>query len=188
MQTKTISVFILFSLLSYTAFAKNKYQKNAITEKVEESLISPPKANEVCFSPNEHCDFKLIKFIGSATKSIDMAIYDINLEQLVHALLVKSKSIQVRIIVDQKQAKGHHSLVSLLLKAGANVRFGRQRSIFHNKFTIIDGLMVETGSFNYTHNASHNNNENQIYLDQPEVIARFKKRFDEIWAEAKIAK
>jgi phosphatidylserine/phosphatidylglycerophosphate/cardiolipin synthase-like enzyme len=71
-----------------------------------------------------------------------------------------------------------------MIKAGAAVRFGRQRGIMHNKFAIVDGKMVELGSFNYTHHASRANSENQIYLSNPKVVARFQQRFDKIWASA----
>jgi phosphatidylserine/phosphatidylglycerophosphate/cardiolipin synthase-like enzyme len=143
-----------------------------------------PRDQEVCFSPDDPCDAKLVKFVQSAQKSIDVAIYDINLDELVHALLVQSKKIPVRIIVDKRQAKGSHSLVALLIKAGANVRHGHQRGIFHNKFTIVDGKMIETGSFNYTNHASRANNENQIYLASPSVVGHFVKHFNEIWEKA----
>jgi phosphatidylserine/phosphatidylglycerophosphate/cardiolipin synthase-like enzyme len=149
-----------------------------------EALAKPPGDLEVCFSPVELCDVKLVKFIKTATKSIDVAIYDINLDQVVHELLVASKKIPVRIIADRRQAKGDHSLVPLLIKAGAQVRFGRQRGVMHNKFTIVDGKMIELGSFNYTNNASKNNNENQLYIANPSVVERYQKRFNEMWADA----
>ncbi len=72
-------------------------------------------AIETCFSPDEPCDEQLIKFVMSAEKSIDVAIYDINLDQLVHQLLLKSKKMPVRIVVDRRQSKGNHSLVSTLI-------------------------------------------------------------------------
>jgi phosphatidylserine/phosphatidylglycerophosphate/cardiolipin synthase-like enzyme len=90
----------------------------------------------------------------------------------------------VRIVVDRKQAKGKNSSVPLLIKAGAQVRFGKQRGIMHNKFTIVDGKMVQLGSFNYTHHASKANNENQIYLANPKIVERFQKRFERIWSKA----
>ena len=90
----------------------------------------------------------------------------------------------VRIVVDRRQSKGDHSLVGVLIRAGVPIRYGKQKSIFHNKFTIIDGKRLETGSFNYTNNASRNNQENQIYLDQTEIVERFKSKFVQIWDEA----
>lgn len=151
-----------------------------------DALVTVPKDQETCFSPDEPCDVKLIKFIKSAQKSIDIAIYDINRDQLVHEILVASKKVKVRVLADRVQAKGKHSLVPLLIKAGVDVRFGKQRGIMHNKFTIIDGKMIEAGSFNYTNHASEANNENQIYLANPDVVQRYQKRFQHLWENASL--
>lgn len=128
---------------------------------------------------------KLIKFIDSARESIDIAIYDINLDELVHRLLARKNEVTIRVLVDQRQSKGSHSLVPTLIKGGVQVRFGRQRGIMHHKFTIIDGKMVEAGSFNYTNHATQANNENQVYLANPEIVARYHSRFEEIWSKGK---
>lgn len=154
---------------------------------VSDAMVAAPKDKEVCFSPIEPCDVKLTKLIQSAQRSIDVAIYDINREELVHQLLLASRRIPVRILVDRRQAAGSHSSVNTLIKGGAQVRYGRQRGIMHNKFTIVDGNMVETGSFNYTKHASEANNENQVYLADPSIVARFQKRFEQIWSEGDVA-
>lgn len=151
------------------------------------NTFAAPQDNEVCFSPDEACADKLVEFVDTAQQSIDMAIYDINLDQLVHHLLVKARKMPVRILVDKRQAKGSHSLVPLLIKAGATVRFGKQRGIMHNKFVVIDGKRVELGSFNYTNHASIANNENQLYVGTPEVVARYRNRFEAIWNVGKPA-
>lgn len=163
---------------------KKNYIFDAAQSAVANALTSAPKDQETCFSPDEPCDLKLVKFIESAQKSLDVAIYDLNRDQIVHHILLASKRIPVRVIVDRRQAQGSHSAVGTLVKAGLAVRFGRQRGIMHNKFTVVDGQMIETGSFNYTNHASEANNENQIYLANPEVVARYKKRFEEIWENA----
>jgi phosphatidylserine/phosphatidylglycerophosphate/cardiolipin synthase-like enzyme len=174
------------------ADARSRHRKNSAaqelvdeaSQKLSEAMVAPPVDQETCFSPDEPCHVKLRKFLASAHQSIDVAIYDINEDSIVHELLAQSKKIQVRIVVDRKQAKGRSSSVPLLIKAGAQVRFGRQRGIMHNKFTLVDRKMVQLGSFNYTHHASHANNENQIYLSNPKVVERFQKRFEKIWSEA----
>lgn len=144
--------------------------------------VSSPKDQEVCFSPDDPCDKKLLAFVSSATKSVDIAIYDLNLDQLVHRLLILSKKgVKVRIIVDKKQSKGNHSLVPLLIKAGAQVRYGHQKGIMHNKFTIVDSRMIETGSFNYTNHATQANNENQVYLANVKIVSQYVARFNTIW-------
>lgn len=155
-----------------------------VSRAVEALTIQAPRDQEVCFSPDEPCDLKLIKFIQSAQKSLDIAIYDINLDQLVHHVILKSKTIPVRVIADRRQSKGDHSLVPLLIRSGVNLRFGKQRGIFHNKFAIVDGLMLETGSFNYTNHAARANSENQIYLRQPEIVKKYQDFFERSWNRA----
>jgi phosphatidylserine/phosphatidylglycerophosphate/cardiolipin synthase-like enzyme len=169
-----------------SSFARHKKQPSlmsAAAEEVEDSLTPAPVNEEVCFSPVEKCDVKLVKFVKSAQKSLEIAIYDINLDQLVHQILLQARKIPVRVVVDKKQAKGNHSLVPLLISAGVNIRYGHQRGIMHNKFVIVDGSMVETGSFNHTNHATGANNENQVYLSSPKIVDRFKIRFEQIWEE-----
>src|SRR5271166_3106571 len=93
------------------------------------AAVALPVDQENCFAPDEPCDEKLITFVQSATKSLDIAVYDINLDQLVHQILVLSKKIPVRVVADKRQAKGSHSLVNTLIKGGVNLRFGHQRGI-----------------------------------------------------------
>jgi phosphatidylserine/phosphatidylglycerophosphate/cardiolipin synthase-like enzyme len=185
-------LWVLGFLLCFTFFGQYVWsrQKKAtlvdqLQKAVEPVLVKAPQDLEVCFSPDEPCDTKLVKFIDSAEKSLDIAIYDITLDQIVHHVLVKSKKIPVRIIVDQRQSKGNHSLVGTLVKGGANLRYGRQRGIMHNKFVIVDGKALETGSFNYSNNATRSNQENQVYLWNPAIVDRYKQQFEKMWSNAK---
>ena len=123
----------------------------------------------------------------TAQKTLDVAVYDITHPKIVHEILVASKKIKVRVVVDRKQSKGEHSLVDLLIKGGAAVKFGKQRGIMHHKFTLVDGTRLETGSFNYSNNATNNNQENQIYLDDPTIVRRYTDRFEKMWSEGKAA-
>jgi phosphatidylserine/phosphatidylglycerophosphate/cardiolipin synthase-like enzyme len=158
--------------------------KQEVKQLIQEVTTKAPTDQEVCFSPDENCDIKLVKFIQTAKKSLDIAIFDLTHDKIAHTILVASKKIPVRVVADRRQAKTQHSLVKLLIKGGVPVRFGRQRGIMHDKFTLIDGTRLETGSFNYTSGATSKNNENQIYLSQTEIIERYKKRFEKIWNES----
>jgi phosphatidylserine/phosphatidylglycerophosphate/cardiolipin synthase-like enzyme len=180
---KTLGWAILLILVSSQVEARSRSGMSPGRRALDEALVAPPADQEVCFSPDEPCDIKLHKFVASAKESIDLAIYDINLDSLVHELLVQSRKIPVRILVDRKQARGSHSLVPLLVKSGVQIRYGHQRGIMHNKFTLVDGKRLETGSFNHTHHAAFANSENQIYLSAPAIVSRYRKRFEKLWAE-----
>ncbi len=185
MYPRLLFVIITLGLIFYLAEVKRDNSGSFFFSQPVH-LTNAPADGETCFSPIEQCDQKLISLIDSAQESLDIAIYDINLDELVHRILAQSKKIRVRIIVDKMQAKGSHSLVNTLIKGGANLKYGHQRGIMHNKFTIADGKMIETGSFNYTNHATKANNENQLYIANPSVIKRYQERFEQIWSEAVI--
>src|SRR4051812_18625463 len=115
-------LILLICLMALPSFARRK--PTGILENVAkaatDALTPAPKDNEVCFSPDEPCDTKLWKFIQTAEKSLDVAVYDITHPKVVHEILVASKKIPVRVVVDRRQAKGEHSLVDLLIRGGAN--------------------------------------------------------------------
>ncbi|NBV49660.1 DUF1669 domain-containing protein [bacterium] len=148
--------------------------------------LSSDSAITTCFSPDEKCDEQLISFIRSAKKSIDIAIFSLTHPQIVHEILMASRRIPVRVLVDRRQSKERHSLVSTLIKAQVPARSGYQRGIMHHKFVIVDKDKLETGSFNFTHGASFKNQENQIYIWKSEVVSQYQSRFDKMWHEARV--
>src|SRR5689334_14504435 len=108
MKLALLSLMVLAFAVSPDVHARKKKQKtltDMMVRKVEETMVAPPKDEEVCFAPDEPCDIKLVKFIDSAQASLDVAIFDINLDQVVHHILVQARKIPVRVVVDQRQAK-----------------------------------------------------------------------------------
>jgi len=139
----------------------------------------------VCFSPDERCEIPLASFLSSAKSTIDVAIYDINEPGIVGAILkAQAQGVRIRIVCDKVQAAGPHSAIKKLADAGVPLRYGHQKGIMHNKFAILDGGWLETGSFNYTVHASQDNQENQLYTTDALALQRYKARFELIWAGA----
>ena len=137
---------------------------------------------DTCFSPAGGCDKKLIQFIDNAKSSLDIAIYSITHSGIAQAIIsAKNRGLAVRMVVDRSQSKGKSSLVSNLQSAGIPLKIGNFAGIMHNKFTIVDGEFMETGSYNYTGNATNNNGENQLYLNDSGVIQRYMANFEEIY-------
>lgn len=134
-----------------------------------------------CFSPHDHCDQVLINFINSAKKSIDIAIFDLSHKGIADAIINASKKVPLRIVADKKQAHKHHSLINHLLSNGVQIKLRNKGSCMHNKFAIVDGSFLETGSFNYSKNASRSNDENQVYIYDSKIVSEFQKEFEELW-------
>lgn len=57
-------------------------------------------------------------------------------------------------------------------------------AIMHNKFMVIDGKNVQTGSFNYTASAVSRNAENVLLIeDAPQLAEAYQREFNRLWDE-----
>jgi phosphatidylserine/phosphatidylglycerophosphate/cardiolipin synthase-like enzyme len=76
----------------------------------------------------------------------------------------------VQAVLDKSNATAKYSSATFLANMGVPTRIDYEYAIMHNKFMVIDGVTVETGSFNYTKAAEEKNAENVIILrDCPDV-------------------
>lgn len=139
---------------------------------------------ETCFSPNEGCDQKLIDIISSAKKTLDIAIYSIAHTGIANAIIdAQTRGVVVRMVVDKSQSVGVHSETGTLTTANVPLKIGNVAGIMHDKYTIVDGAILETGSFNYSSSATSYNAENQIYITNKDVIQRYQDNFEKLWTE-----
>jgi phosphatidylserine/phosphatidylglycerophosphate/cardiolipin synthase-like enzyme len=54
----------------------------------------------------------------------------------------------------------------------------------HDKFMVVDGETLETGSFNHTAAAESRNAENVLVLHDPPVAERYAAKWERLWAES----
>ncbi|MCU3851941.1 phospholipase D-like domain-containing protein [Enterobacter roggenkampii] len=55
----------------------------------------------------------------------------------------------------------------------------------HNKFMVVDGNTVQTGSFNYTASAVSRNAKNVLLIKEvPELAATYQGEFNRLWNES----
>ena len=146
------------------------------------------KAIDVCLEPGGQCEDKLVAFLSTANTSLDIAVYQLNLESVVDVIMKKSKKIKIRLLTDADQSEDKKSAIFALIDAKIPVRFGRQKLHMHHKFAIVDGVKMEVGSFNYTKNAATKNQENQLYIDDASTVQTFKDRFEQIWKDSDLPK
>ena len=51
----------------------------------------------------------------------------------------------------------------------------------HNKFAVIDGRVLLTGSFNWTASADKRNEENLLIIMDKDLIKKYEERFVYLW-------
>ena len=136
------------------------------------------------FTPGKECEEQIVKSISKTKNSLDIAIYSITNEAITEAIIeAHKKGIKVRVLTDYVQARGKYSKALHLKENGVNIRLNSKNKIEHNKFTIFDQKVVETGSYNYTYNATNNNSENCHFLRQKTDVQKYQRRFNWLWKE-----
>lgn len=138
---------------------------------------------KVYFSPEGGCQEAVVTEINNARKSIDVGMYSFTSRQIAQALIdAKNRNIKIRIVLDKGQKKERYSKARYLITNGIDVKFHLASGLMHNKFAVIDGQEVLTGSFNWTASANMRNEENLLVITDKEISAKYEQRFDYLWS------
>lgn len=137
------------------------------------------------FSPG-NAEALVLREIAAARQSIDIAAYSFTSPTIAKALVdAHKRGVQVRAVLDKSQLSERYSGATFLANAGVPVRIDSRYAIMHNKFLVIDGQTVETGSFNYTKAAAGKNAENAIVIrDEPSVAKSYATEWKRLWDES----
>lgn len=127
----------------------------------------------------------VVTAIDGAQSSVDAAIYELNSQPITDALIAAhERGVRVRVATD-----GEHGLedpdttMDQLEDVGIPVVSDEFRNDFmHNKFLVIDGSYVWTGSTNLTVNGLYRNNNNAILIRSSRLAQNYQAEFDELFA------
>ncbi len=91
-------------------------------------------------------------------------------------------------MTDTDMGKGSWAVKSMY-NAGVEVRWRKGRSskgAMHNKYVILDGKLLETGSFNWSVNGNVNSFENMIFVNDVQAIEAYQAMYDGFYSEATV--
>ena len=136
------------------------------------------------FSPGEDVRQRLLVMCKHAQRTLDVCVFTISDNTLSSALLEAfQRGVEVRIITDDEKSHDKGSDIRTLRKAGIRVRMDNDPAHMHHKFVIRDGVMLASGSFNWTRSATTRNNENIIVTNQPQLVQDFQAQFETLWQQ-----
>ena len=141
---------------------------------------------EVYFSPEDGTLNHILAAVNAAQESIYFLAYSFTSDELADAMISKAKSgVKVGGVFDEDQ---YHSNAGTeydrLKSAGIDVRLDGDPRLMHHKVIIIDGQVVVTGSYNFSFNAEHNNDENTLIIHNQDISAQYLAEFQKIYALA----
>jgi phosphatidylserine/phosphatidylglycerophosphate/cardiolipin synthase-like enzyme len=144
--------------------------------------FTDPRYPDVASEREAGIDAHLVQLIDSAQRTVDVAAYELDLETVVDALLrAKERGVTVRLVTDTDNLE--EEAVQRLKKGGVPVVEDDRSAIMHQKFVIVDGRTVMTGSWNLTVNCTYRNNNNAIYIESEALARNYQAEFDEMFEE-----
>lgn len=131
----------------------------------------------IYFSPPSNLSSYLTTLLNRATVSVDGAFYRIDDPNLIDSLIrTRDRGIRVRLVVDKGCAS---SPIKELIDAGIEVISNEGTDgLMHNKFMVVDGRYVWTGSYNLTSQGLREDND-AILIDSSLLAKRYLDEFDE---------
>ena len=139
---------------------------------------------EVYFSPEDGTLEHILTAISSAQESIFFMAYSFTSDELAKAVIERAKSgVTVSGVFDEDQYHSNAGTEFESLKnAGIDVRLDGNPRLMHHKVIIIDHQVVITGSYNFSNNAEHNNDENTLIIHNQDIATLFLTEFQQIYA------
>jgi phosphatidylserine/phosphatidylglycerophosphate/cardiolipin synthase-like enzyme len=152
--------------------------------KVEGVCVSQQISVQEAFSPSQGATPLVVATINQAKQSVLVAAYSFTSRPIAKTLIsAHQRGVEVRVVMDDGASKSH-SVAQELADGGVPVRLNDRYAIMHNKFIVIDGTTLETGSFNFTNAAEKNNAENVLVIhDQPTLTAAYIRQWHKLWDE-----
>lgn len=163
-------VFALFFMIAVLLAGCIQSTTGSAINQIPSEINKNPK---VYFCPQQDCGKILENHIKAANFSVHCALYDIDLKNIINALARKSRSIDVKLVMDSSNYEGQAK--------GDGMKQDNDKQLMHNKFCVIDNGAVATGSFNPTDNDNNYNNNNMVVVYSKTLAKNYEDEFNELW-------
>lgn len=169
--------FVVLALAGGTGLDKVLFSFAAPQHCVGQSGVS------AWFSPG--IESKLVAFVDSAEKTLDVEVYQFSYAGLKDALVrAKQRGVRVRLLMEPRVTSNFETAAFLASK-GVEVKWASQEySNTHSKFAVADSGKVFVGSVNWSRHAMFYNREAGVLVEDLGVAAEFEKIFEWDWADA----
>ena len=127
-------------------------------------------------------DEDLAALIDGSQRSIDVAVFDFELANVADALVrAEQRGVQVRLVTDSdyEEELGPETLRA----AGVPVVTDDRDAFMHNKFVVVDGNQVWTGSWNLTEAGTYRHNNNVLVIQSTKMAENFTAEFEEMFED-----
>ncbi len=129
-------------------------------------------------------DEKLVAAIDAAKETVDVAAFELDLPRVTDAMIRADKrGVKVRLVTDSDYAEDLGPVN--LEEAGVPIVYDEREAFMHDKFVVIDGKEVWTGSWNLTNNCTYRNNNNALVIQSAKLADNYTTEFEEMFDDGK---
>ena len=131
------------------------------------------------------------QFVDAATRSLDVAAYEFDLENVAQAMArAKSRGVAVRMVTDTDtinaiRDEATQKALKIVRDAGITIVPDERSAIMHHKFAVRDGEEIWTGSWNLTVGDTYRLNNNAVRMRSPELARAFTEEFETMFIQKK---
>ncbi len=165
---KNTAIFLIILLINSSGYAGKKW---------DVFFTNPAKLKKTgVINPQDG----LISAIKNSKKSFYGALYDISSIKIADELITAYKrGIDVKLVTENDTYSGR--AITRILESGIPVIPDTGSGLMHNKFAVIDGSSIFTGSYNATENCALKNNNNALLIRSPELAEIYNSEFFEMF-------
>ena len=140
---------------------------------------------KVYFSPEDDVLNRIIPIVAGAQSNIRFLAFSFTDYPLAKTMIDRSAAgVDVAGVYENTGSETEGAELRTFFCAGVPVRQDGNPRFLHHKLIIVDNRLVITGSFNFSNNATDNNDENVIIIDNPEIAALYMQEFGRVWSIA----
>jgi phosphatidylserine/phosphatidylglycerophosphate/cardiolipin synthase-like enzyme len=127
-------------------------------------------------------DEPLVAAIDHARVSVHVAVYSLSLDNVRQALIrAHRRGLDVRMVMESDNLDAADP--QALKNAGIPLLGDRRQGLMHNKFMVVDGTDVWTGSMNFTSSGAYSDNNDLIHLRSTEIAQDYEAEFNEMFVD-----
>lgn len=148
--------------------------------------VSSDKTVTTLFAPEDDVIGAIVKELSKAKESIKFMGFSFTHDDLANVLMAKSKNgVQISGIFEYLGSGNASSAYGKLLNGNNNIKLyikkpAQAKALMHHKVFIIDGKVTITGSFNFSKNASVDNDENVLIINSTTVASDYSEEFGRV--------
>jgi phosphatidylserine/phosphatidylglycerophosphate/cardiolipin synthase-like enzyme len=125
---------------------------------------------------------RLVTLLESARQTLDIAAMGFSNERVIRAAIrAHLRGVRVRFVGDARHLEFGQDGYEALEAFDIPLIAGNQLAIMHDKFFVVDGRLVFTGTGNITPTDFHMSDNNWMIIDSPQVARDFTDEFEQMF-------